>query len=150
EEQGVSIIYPPRSEISGIAMEADAVKLTQIFINLIGNALKFTPKGGTVSIGAAPETSGGAETLRCWVKDNGIGIPKEKQQIIFESFRQVDGSHTRAHQGTGLGLTITKQLVELHGGRIWVESDVGAGSTFSFVLPRSGPQRVATPAAPRS
>ena len=72
------------------------------------------------------------------VQDTGIGIPAEQCELVFESFRQVDGSHTRAHQGTGLGLAITRQLVELHGGRIWVESEVGVGSTFAFVLPEEG------------
>ena len=73
------------------------------------------------------------------VADTGIGIPKEDQDTIFDSFRQVDGSHTRLHQGTGLGLAITRKLVELHGGRIWVESKVGKGSTFYFQIPLRGP-----------
>ena len=73
------------------------------------------------------------------VRDTGIGIPESSLEKVFESFRQVDGSHTRSHQGTGLGLSITRQLVELHGGKIWVESELGEGSHFLFYLPCKGP-----------
>lgn len=110
---------------------ADPVKLAQILINLISNALKFSPEGHKVTIGA--ELSGDACVFR--VSDQGIGIAPEHQAVIFESFYQVDGSHTRRAGGAGLGLAITKQLVELHGGTIWVESELGKGSSFFAKLP---------------
>jgi signal transduction histidine kinase/CheY-like chemotaxis protein len=115
--------------------EGDAVKLSQILINLAGNAIKFTPKQGTIDMRARQINVDGEACIEFSVRDTGIGIPADKFDAIFESFRQVDGSHTRAHQGTGLGLTISKQLVELHGGRIWVESVLGKGSTFRFTVP---------------
>ncbi len=107
---------------------ADPLRLTQVLINLIGNAIKFTPTGGRIDVRIVRD----GERVRFSVSDTGIGIPADKHALVFESFRQVDGSHTRAHGGTGLGLAIAKQLVEMHGGRIWVESEVGKGSTFAF------------------
>ena len=125
--------------------DGDAVKLSQILINLAGNAIKFTPKQGSIAIRAREVDVDGEAHIEFSVRDTGIGIPEDKFDAIFESFRQVDGSHTRAHQGTGLGLTISKQLVELHGGRIWVESEIGKGSTFSFIVPvRSRKQQDST------
>ncbi len=119
---------------------ADGVKLAQILINLVGNAIKFTEPGGKVAIRIDAYAEGEKTWARFAVADTGMGIPKDKFAEIFESFRQVDNSHTRAHGGTGLGLAITKQLVELHGGRIWVDSELGTGSTFSFILPRTTAQ----------
>ena len=109
---------------------ADENRLQQILFNLIGNAIKFTEQG-EVRVKAVEV----GESIRISVTDTGIGIPKEKQQIIFENFQQGDGSISRAYGGTGLGLSITRQLVELHGGTIGVESIPGEGSTFSFTLP---------------
>jgi signal transduction histidine kinase len=134
EEKGVRVSFPPPGE--PVALCADRVKLAQIFVNLVGNAIKFTEKGGSVSVGIEPGEQDGRGVVRFWVKDTGIGIPADKQEAIFESFRQLDGSHTRKHLGTGLGLAITKRLVELHGGSIQVESRPGEGSSFSFTLPR--------------
>lgn len=122
---------------------ADENRLQQILYNLIGNAIKFT-ETGTIEISAklltreteqvSDETST-KQYLAISVKDTGIGILKEKLEIIFESFEQADGSTSRIYGGTGLGLAITKQLVELHKGKIWVESELGKGSTFTFTLP---------------
>ncbi|HKV94431.1 MAG TPA: response regulator [Candidatus Angelobacter sp.] len=108
---------------------ADRVRFKQILYNLLSNAVKFTPKGGEVSIHCAEEDG----CICVFVTDTGIGIRPEDQQVIFEEFRQVDGEG--AHEGTGLGLAITKRLVEQQGGRIWVESEFGKGSRFSFTLP---------------
>lgn len=108
----------------------DPVRISQVLINLIGNAIKFTEKG-FVRLTVAPEGSG----LKFSVQDSGIGIAKEKLDSVFESFTQESSDTTRKFGGTGLGLTISKQLVELMSGAIKVESERGAGSVFSFVLP---------------
>jgi signal transduction histidine kinase/class 3 adenylate cyclase/streptogramin lyase len=113
-------------------VEGDENRLQQILHNLVGNAIKFT-ESGEVKISAA-QRNGMVEIA---VADTGIGISKDKQQDIFKSFEQVDASISREYGGTGLGLAITKSLVELHGGKIWVESEVGQGATFIFTLPVS-------------
>jgi len=136
EDKGVSLIFPVLDK--PVTMVADPLKITQILVNLIGNAVKFMAEGGDITIGLERIDDNAEKMYKFSVKDTGIGIPQEQCELVFESFRQVDGSHTRAHQGTGLGLAITRQLVELHGGRIWVESEVGVGSTFVFVLPEEG------------
>jgi CheY-like chemotaxis protein len=103
-----------------------------VLLNLINNAIKFTSRGG-VQVGAEHKVTGEGEvTVHFAVHDTGIGIPADKQRIIFESFRQADGSTTRRFGGTGLGLAICSKLVDLMGGRIWVESDGLRGSTFHF------------------
>jgi signal transduction histidine kinase len=109
----------------------DERKIKQILLNLLSNAVKFTPEGGRISI-TANKTDNGAEIS---VSDTGIGIPLAEQPTIFEEFRQVGGDYAHKKEGTGLGLTLAKKFVELHGGKIWVESEVGKGSTFSFTLP---------------
>jgi signal transduction histidine kinase len=109
----------------------DERKIRQILLNLLSNAVKFTPEGGRVSVKAVP-TDGSVEIS---VSDTGIGIAPEDQHAIFEEFRQVGSDDARKREGTGLGLTLAKKFVELHGGRIWVESQVGKGSTFTFTLP---------------
>jgi signal transduction histidine kinase/HAMP domain-containing protein len=116
---------------------ADERKVKQILLNLLSNAVKFTPEGGRVMVTAAPVTanSGACGVVQIAVSDTGVGIAAADQARIFEEFRQV-GSGSRMQEGTGLGLTLTKKFVELHGGRIWVSSQVGKGSTFSFTLPR--------------
>jgi signal transduction histidine kinase len=111
--------------------EGDAGRLTQCLMNLAGNALKFTKKG-KVTIGVALDEDG---MLTYRVSDTGIGIPPEEVENVFAEFRQVDATVTRQFGGTGLGLSITKKFVEMHGGRIWVESEVGKGSTFFFRVP---------------
>jgi signal transduction histidine kinase len=115
---------------------ADRDKVTQVLMNLIGNAIKFTPPQGTVTVSASRD---GTEWAQVSVNDNGPGISPDECQKIFQKFYQVSESGGLKPKGTGLGLAISKALVELHGGRIWVESEQGRGSTFSFTLPVSGP-----------
>jgi PAS domain S-box-containing protein len=110
----------------------DPTRLRQLIVNLVGNAIKFTEEGNVILAAELEERTGDEVRLHLSVSDTGMGIPPEKQHIIFESFAQADGSTTRRFGGTGLGLTISRQLVELMGGRIWVESEVGKGSTFHF------------------
>jgi signal transduction histidine kinase/putative methionine-R-sulfoxide reductase with GAF domain len=113
----------------------DERKIKQILLNLLSNAVKFTPEGGRITI-TANKTDNGAEIS---VTDTGIGIPPAEQPTIFEEFRQVGGEYAHKKEGTGLGLTLAKKFVELHGGKIWVESEVGKGSTFTFTLPNKQP-----------
>jgi signal transduction histidine kinase len=112
-------------------LRADRAKLRRILVNLVSNALKFTPKGGRVRLGASRE--GGF--VRVSVADTGVGIPREDLHDIFDKYAQARSRATRSEKGTGLGLYITRQLVELHGGKISVQSEVGKGSTFSFTIP---------------
>jgi len=110
----------------------DPTRLRQLIVNLVGNAIKFTEEGNVILDAELEKSTGDEVRLHISVSDTGVGIPLEKQHIIFESFAQADGSTTRRFGGTGLGLTISRQLVELMGGRIWLESEVGKGSTFHF------------------
>jgi hypothetical protein len=121
-------------------VEADERKFKQVMFNLLSHAIKFTPDGGRISVTAS--RSGDAVVVA--VADTGIGIDEKDWPLIFEEFRQISDGSSRAHEGTGLGLALTKRLVELHGGSIRVESAVGAGSTFAFTLPVR--QSVDTPA----
>ncbi|MCA9899469.1 MAG: GAF domain-containing protein [Anaerolineales bacterium] len=116
-------------------IQADRTRLRQIMWNIVGNAIKFTEKGG-VTITLQPKSS----YLLCSVRDTGIGIKEEHIDVVFEQFRQIDGGLNRAAGGTGLGMPITKKLVELHGGDIWIESVYGQGSTFFFTLPYEPPK----------
>jgi signal transduction histidine kinase len=111
-------------------IRGDERKVKQVLLNLLSNALKFTPEGGRIDVRAAM-TEGVAEVS---VADTGVGIAPEDQEAIFEEFRQV-GTADKKVEGTGLGLALSRKFIELHGGRIWVESEVGEGSTFSFRLP---------------
>jgi signal transduction histidine kinase len=117
-------------------VHADREKVAHILGNLVGNAIDFTPPGGKVWIKAVGQPDGRPETL-VEVGDTGIGIADEHHAFIFEEFAQVDASAARQHHGTGLGLTIARKLVELHRGRIWVESELGRGSRFYFTIPDS-------------
>ena len=110
----------------------DPIRLRQLVVNLVGNAIKFTEQGMIIVDAEVESAAGDDVRLQISVSDTGIGIPLEKQQIIFESFAQVDSSTTRRFGGTGLGLTISRQLVELMGGRMWLESELGKGSRFHF------------------
>jgi len=110
-------------------LEADERKVKQILYNLLSNAVKFTPDGGRVVVSVRSDNG----DVRVEVRDTGIGVAPEDQEQIFEEFRQV--GRERSREGTGLGLTLTKRFVELHGGRIWLESTPGQGSTFTFTLP---------------
>lgn len=112
----------------GLVVYADRNRLHDIFINLLSNAFKFTPERGTVSIIANPK----GDQILCEIRDTGMGISGDNLQKIFEEFYQVEGGK---YGGTGLGLSIAKQMIEVHGGNIWVESSPGQGSTFFFTLP---------------
>src|SRR5262249_9016812 len=110
---------------------ADERKFKQILLNLLSNAVKFTPEGGRVKLLAEQVN----DSVLVSVIDNGIGIAEDDQRLIFEEFRQVQTNDQNKPEGTGLGLALTKKFVEKHGGRIWVRSEVGKGSTFGFTLP---------------
>jgi signal transduction histidine kinase/CHASE3 domain sensor protein len=112
----------------------DRTRFKQILYNLLSNAVKFTPVSGRVQVTAEPDYG----EIRFCVSDTGIGIPREKQTAIFEEFTQVATASSGVKEGAGLGLTITKRIVELHGGRIWVESTPGEGSRFFFTMPAAG------------
>jgi signal transduction histidine kinase len=109
----------------------DERKVRQVLLNLLSNAVKFTPPGGRIVVAATPANG----TVEVSVSDTGIGIAPEDHEAIFEEFRQVGTDYARKREGTGLGLSLAKRFVELHGGRIWVKSEVGKGSTFTFTLP---------------
>ena len=114
-------------------LRGDPIRLRQIILNLVGNAIKFTSAGSvSVRIDVEPATEGGA-CLHVEVRDTGVGIPKDKQALIFEAFTQEDGSISRRFGGTGLGLTICSRLLKMMNGRIWVVSDPGTGSSFHFI-----------------
>jgi len=118
------------------AVYADREKIAHVVGNLLGNALNFTPEGGRVWLAArTPPDADPLDHLVVEVGDTGIGIAPEHHDLIFLEFAQVDASASRRHHGTGLGLTIARKLVELHGGRIWVESALGRGARFYFTLP---------------
>jgi signal transduction histidine kinase len=112
-------------------MVADERKVKQVLLNLLSNAVKFTPDGGRIDLIA----TAAEDVVTVAVSDTGIGIAPEDQAAVFEEFRQVGRDDTRKQEGTGLGLTLSKKFVELHGGRIWVQSQIGRGSTFTFTLP---------------
>jgi signal transduction histidine kinase len=109
---------------------ADERKIRQVVLNLLSNAIKFTPEGGRIDVRAIPRDG----IVEVSVSDTGVGIAPEDQEAIFEEFRQV-GTAAKKVEGTGLGLALSRKFVELHGGRIWVRSQVGVGSTFTFTIP---------------
>jgi signal transduction histidine kinase len=108
----------------------DERKVKQVLLNLLSNALKFTPEGGRIDVRAGVHD----EVAEVSVTDTGVGIALEDQEAVFEEFRQV-GTADKKVEGTGLGLALSRKFIELHGGRIWVTSAVGVGSTFTFTLP---------------
>ena len=110
---------------------ADERKVRQVLLNLLSNAVKFTPDGGTIGVRARR----GNGEVEVSVRDTGIGIAPEDQAKVFDEFQQVGRSSDRSREGTGLGLTLAKRFIELHGGRIWIESEVGKGTTFTFAIP---------------
>jgi PAS domain S-box-containing protein len=125
-------------ELVGTAIQADELKLKQVMLNLLSNAIKFTPDGGAITVGAARVS----DELVVSVRDTGIGIARANQDRIFKAFEQVDTSVARRQQGTGLGLALARKLVEIHGGRIWVQSGgLGKGSAFMFAIPMISVQR---------
>ncbi len=142
-EKGLELVCQVSPDVPS-RLVGDPSRLGQIFDNLIGNAIKFTERGEVVVRVTNDPESDGPGGVRVSVCDTGIGIPAETRELIFQSFAQGDASTTRRYGGTGLGLTISKRLVELMGGRIWVESTVGQGSTFHFtarfgILEQPGP-----------
>jgi hypothetical protein len=120
-------------------IQTDHTKLAQVLTNLIKNALKFT-KSGSIEFGYSAETTHTLSLLTFFVRDTGVGIPKDQIHMIFERFRQGSVSLTRAYEGAGLGLSISKAFVEMLGGQIWVESELGKGSVFCFELPLNKPE----------
>jgi signal transduction histidine kinase len=111
-------------------IQGDERKIKQVLLNLLSNAIKFTPDGGQIDVWARA-VDGSVEVS---VTDTGVGIAPEDQEAIFEEFRQV-GTAAKKVEGTGLGLALSRKFIELHGGRIWVQSQVGVGSTFTFTIP---------------
>jgi signal transduction histidine kinase len=116
-------------------LHADREKIAHVLANLLGNAIDFTPAGGRVWVSARHVAGDPGPSLLAEVGDSGIGIAPEHHDLIFREFAQVDASASRRHHGTGLGLTIARKLVELHGGRIWLQSSLGEGSRFFFTIP---------------
>ena len=129
-------------------VRGDAGRIRQVLVNLVGNAIKFTERGEVVLAVHSVDEDAGSVSLRFSVRDTGIGIPPERQAAIFESFTQADGSTARKYGGTGLGLTISRQLVERMGGRVTLESEPGRGSTFRFDLLLGKAAPCAPPADP--
>ncbi|MCC7210560.1 MAG: hypothetical protein IT451_01795 [Candidatus Brocadia sp.] len=129
DKKGISIHTHIHANIPHIV--ADKIKFKQIMFNLLSNAVKFTAKNGTITINVKLVE----QSVQIGVSDTGIGIKSEDIDKLFKPFFQLDSSYSRRYEGTGLGLVLTKHLVELHGGKIWVESDYGKGSTFTFTLP---------------
>jgi len=113
-------------------LEIDRLRIKQVLLNLLSNAIKFTHEGGTITVEAGP-SAGGAVSVR--VRDTGIGIPADLIPIVFEPFRQVDSTLGRKFEGTGLGLSLVRRLVELHGGTVALESVVDKGTVVSMALP---------------
>ncbi|MBI5141931.1 MAG: hypothetical protein HZA20_07035 [Nitrospirae bacterium] len=121
------------SQEADIILEADERKLKQVVFNLLGNAVKFTPPGGHVGLNARLSSTPGF--IEVSVEDSGIGIKESDIGKLFSEFTQLESSYNRKYEGTGLGLALSRKLVEIHGGKIWVESEVGKGSRFSFTIP---------------
>jgi signal transduction histidine kinase len=115
-------------------IQADGQRLEQVLLNLMNNASKFTPDGGTITVRIKKQEAG----LAVEVADTGIGIPKDQQDRLFKPYSRIQADRQR-HPGLGLGLALSKQIIELHGGRIWVDSDASKGSVFSFFLPKRPP-----------
>jgi two-component system, sensor histidine kinase and response regulator len=130
-QNGLELIVDLGADVPD-ALRGDPGRLRQILMNLLGNAIKFTPQGEVVLRVVSEAATLPEVVLHFAVSDTGIGIPVDRQQRVFEAFTQADGSTTRAYGGTGLGLTISSKLVQLMGGRVWVESAAGQGSTFHF------------------
>ncbi len=141
ERQGVRIVVQEDGNASQV--RGDGERLGQALLNLLHNAVKFSPAGAEVVIGV----SSGEHEVVVTVTDHGPGIPRSALPRVFERFYKGDRARTRGVGGTGLGLSIARHVVEAHGGRIWVESEEGSGSTFGFALPVFGPDLAATPGA---
>ncbi|HEX7496361.1 MAG TPA: ATP-binding protein [Candidatus Limnocylindrales bacterium] len=129
ERQGLRLAFDLPDHITPVRGDED--RLGQVLINLLHNAVKFSPNGGEIVVGVRE----GEGEVVVWVRDPGIGVPRADIARIFERFYKVDRARVRGRGGTGLGLSIARHVVEMHGGRIWVESEEGEGSTFSFAIP---------------
>jgi len=129
ETKGIKLLFD--TEIEEKIISCDPDKIERIMLNLLSNAVKFTKEGGKIIVSVKQRE----EWISILVKDDGIGIPKEKQQFIFERFRQADKTLTRSHEGSGIGLSLAKSIVEIHGGSIAVDSEAGKGSEFEVLLP---------------
>ena len=129
EERGVNLIVNPPENLP--LVQADAEKISWVITQLLDNGIKFSPSGGTVTVTVEEE---GHNLVQVMVVDTGIGIPQSRMQEIFEPFHQLDGSSTRRFGGTGLGLSLVRQIVEAHGSLLDVKSDEGKGTTFKFPL----------------
>jgi signal transduction histidine kinase len=127
--QGIEVGADVPSDLGTVI--ADERKVRQVLLNLLSNAVKFTPDGGTIAVRASRHLG----EVHVSVRDTGIGIAPEDQAKVFDEFQQVGKASDRSREGTGLGLTLAKRFIELHGGRIWIESEVGTGTTFTFSLP---------------
>ncbi len=129
-------------------VQGDAARLRQVVLNLLTNAIKYSPSGGAIRVGARLDE----HQVVLWVADQGMGIPSDARANLFQKFYRVDNAETRRIGGTGLGLALVKEIVQAHGGEVWVESEVGLGSTFFFSLPipeETSSQTLAQPAANR-
>ena len=133
EQAPDSISLSAAVERNGRAVVGDRNRIEQVLVNLIDNAVKYSPDGGEVVVSTVPAAS----SVRVEVADQGMGIAPAEQEAVFEKFYRGDPQHRAVPGGTGLGLYITKRLVEMHGGRLWAESWPGVGSVFRFTLPTS-------------
>jgi signal transduction histidine kinase/DNA-binding response OmpR family regulator len=133
DEKGVELLCEIASDLPSI-IHGDPTRLRQVLLNIVGNAIKFTPKGEVSLKVARPEPVSSGELIQFTVADTGVGIPAEKQKMIFEPFSQADASTTRNFGGTGLGLTICTRLVAMMNGKMWMRSEVGRGTEFSFTI----------------
>lgn len=147
EKKNIKIEIDVDASVGSIV--ADKTKIKQIFYNLLSNAIKFTPEGGKIGIKASriiiKKGENLEESIRCSVWDTGVGISAEDKERIFDEFVQADSAFSKRYGGTGLGLALTKRLVELHGGSIFVESVLGSGSTFTFTIPCVSGGKIKTP-----
>ena len=144
QERGLSLTSETGQAVPDVVI-ADSSRVKQVLMNLVGNAVKFTKSGEIILRLDCGQGASGSDLLRFEVRDTGIGIPSDRTESIFQAFSQADGSTTREYGGTGLGLAICSQLAEMMGGSIWVESELGVGSTFIFVIPVDVADRAATP-----
>lgn len=135
-KQDVNLSYHIPEKHKNLILKTDEQRLQQVLLNLLKNAMKFTDSG-SINYGFRIITEAKSPSIQFYVEDTGIGIAEEKQEIIFDVFRQADDSHTRKHDGVGLGLSISRKIISLMGGNIWVKSEMDAGTTFYFDLPCS-------------
>jgi signal transduction histidine kinase len=141
EDKGQKLVQALPADLAPVW--ADRTRVVQVLVNLVSNANKYTPQGGEVLVSAEAcdntwDPNGAPRVVHMWVKDNGIGIGEEDQKKIFQKFFRSEDPKTREAPGTGLGLNITKSLVEMQGGKIWFESEFRKGTTFHFTIPVAG------------